>query len=364
MDDNRISTPQSLDNRATSFSPTWHEGRRRAFALRYQAGRIMHGEAVRHCGRKVFGAGATVIVTEGKARFSTVHTCKSVWMCPVCAGFVADGRRREVRDLVDAHCRAHRDGAVFMAAFTMPHHRFQTAKELRWAVSRAWSKIIAGKPWIAAKARARCAGWVRALEVTHGDHGWHPHIHAVFFLEDAAGADEFGIWLFERWARAIERLGYGECSPRAWSWERAAYHDAVVDYVVKGNFDRELTSGHTKLGKRGGRSPFQLLADAAEGDMQAAALFREFAEAFKGARQVTYAKGLRDDAATDDDLADAAAGELIGILPTPVFAVVMFRGLGPSVLEAAERGGWGAVLEYLCGEGIHVGNARRLANAA
>ncbi len=281
-------------------------------------------------------------------------------MCPVCAGYVAEGRRSELRELADAHGRAFRDGAIYMAAFTLSHYRFQSARELRRAVSACWSKVIAGKSWKLAAARATCRGWVRALEVTHGRNGWHPHIHAVFFLEQQANAAEFGIWLFERWARAVARAGFGECSPAAWSFESAAHYDAVTDYVVKGNFDYELTRGHMKDAKRGGRSPFQLLADADACDGKAAQLFREFADAFKGARQVTYSMGLR--AASDEELADAPA-EIIGLMPSAIYRSIMFCGLAADVLEAAERGGWARVLIFLEGEGIRVpdGPAQRAA---
>jgi hypothetical protein len=362
-------TPQSLDKVGHRLSPQWQEGRARAIRHRYQAKRLLPREAVARCGCRVFSGLVSVSVREGKAKFGGVQTCGSVWHCPVCAGYVAEGRRREVRELAERHVRETMDadgvarGAIFMGAFTLRHHPFQTARQLRLAVSKCWTSVIRGAPWKRAAAKARCRGWVRALEVTHGRNGWHPHIHAVFFLEDEAGADAFGLWLFERWARAVERAGFGACSPLAWSWERAAHHDAVTDYVVKGNFDSELTRGHMKLGKRGGRSPFQLLADAADGDDNAGRLFREYALAFKGARQVTYSKGLRDDAPDDEALA-AEPGEVIGVMPSATYRRLVYRGLIAATLDAAERAGWRGVAEFLAGEGLHVPYDRASQRAA
>ena len=192
-------SPQSLDKIGNRFSPAWQTGRARAIRCRYQAARIMPDEAVCKCGRRVLSPVIGITMKEGRAAYRGVQTCGSVWMCPVCAGYVAEGRRREVREIADAHCRrvieptrrdpdfvgplrGERGGVIFMAAFTLAHHRFQTAAELRRAVSSCWSKVIGGKAWMLSAARSRCAGWVRALEVTHGKHGWHPHIHAAFFL--------------------------------------------------------------------------------------------------------------------------------------------------------------------------------------
>jgi hypothetical protein len=190
------------------------------------------------------------------------------------------------------------------------------------------------------------------LEVTHGRNGWHPHLHAVFFLSSDDAAAEFGVFLFERWARIVQRMGFGDCNANIWRFEKAANYDAVTDYVVKGNFDMELTRGHMKLAKGGGRSPWQLLADARLGDNRAVWLFREFATAFKGARQLTWFGDLRE-ARSDLDIASAEeSSPIIGRISRRAFSTIHARGVACDVLEAAERGGWGAVLEFLAGEGI------------
>lgn len=341
-----------LVNIASSFSAPAHtEGRRRIYQLRQTAARLLPSERVSHCGRRARLGHIDVRCGSDRASFGGVETCGSVWMCPYCASKVAEGRRQEIRALAEQHCRA--GGSVYMAAFTIPHHAWHRVGDLKTAISQAWSKVIAGRAWQRATADVLSVGGVRALEVTHGRNGWHPHLHCVFFLRgDAAAADRFGIFLFERWARIVDRLGFGECNPNIWRFEKAAHHDAVTDYVVKGNFDMELTRGHMKLAKGGGRSPWQLLADARLGDQRAAWLFREFAAAFKGARQLTWFGDIRE-ARSDLELAAAdEPGEVIGTISSRIFSTIVYRGLAVGLLEAAEHGGWPAVLEFLAGEGI------------
>ena len=55
-----------------------------------------------------------------------------------------------------------------------------------------------------------------------------------------------------------------------------------------------MTKGHTKKAKAGGNA-FDLLRAAMAGlqDKQAMALFREFAECFKGKRQLSWSNGSR-----------------------------------------------------------------------
>ena len=65
--------------------------------------------------------------------------------------------------------------------------------------------------------------------------------------------------------------------------------------MTKWGLEDEITKGHTKRGKDGGETPFDLLrALLADGkDKQAAALFREYALKFKGKQQLSWSNGLK-----------------------------------------------------------------------
>ena len=83
-----------------------------------------------------------------------------------------------------------------------------------------------------------------------------------------------------------------------------------------------MTKGHIKKGKAGGETPFDLLRAvlADKNDKQAAALFAEFAKAFKGKRQLSWSNGLKakfnlvekDDEELAAELEDSA--ELLGLI--------------------------------------------------
>jgi hypothetical protein len=181
-------------------------------------------------------------------------------------------------------------------------------------------------------------GNVKALEVTYGEHGFHPHIHEVIFaapgMQDAAGDIEE---LRLAWITAVIKVGLSPASKRDAMIEHAFDLKAgafVTDYIAK--FGREpapscrqidalkdrwgvhseVTRFTTKIGTTGkkdyiGLTPFGLLADYAENnDAQSGMLFREYAEAFNGKRQLTWTPGLKK-ALNIADLEDAeiAAGE-------------------------------------------------------
>lgn len=350
---NRVSPPEA--KRST---------RALRFRLRSAAAKALPKERVAKCGTQAISQ--MVDIRNGKhgAHFSGLVTCGSIWTCPVCAAKIAETRRGEVAKTISEHVRL--GGSVHMATFTVPHHRFQTAQELRNLVSGTFSKIFTGSPWKRNKNRVELYGFVRSLEVTHGSNGWHPHIHGLFFI--SAGVPEsaiegFGNFLFDRWSRFIEKDGYGVCNRDVWRFERTAETEKAGDYLVKWGADREITQGHLKLAKGGGRSPWQILDGVLARNKRDIMLFREYAAAFKGARFLTWSRGLReyyglrepltDEDASLEDLEEASPR--IGRLPPHVFKKVIRKRLAAKLLDVVEKEpNWLAVVAFLKREGVDV----------
>ena len=361
----------ALDNTGNNLSPPPRKregcGRKYRVILRSVAANLLPDEAVARCGRHPVGdfakgvpPGYVAIRSNGEvAGFVGVVTCGSVWVCPDCAAKIAAERRREVRRLLLAHRDA--GGAVYMATFTMPHHAHQCPRELRRAVSKAFTALLTGKARAREWGRAGVLGYVRALEVTHGANGWHPHLHVLWVLRDCNpfAAAAFGKWLFRRWSATIERAGFGVCSPGAWRFEEVRTVAEAGEYVVKGAADWELTHAHLKDGRDGNRGPMQILADVERfglcGDVL---LFQRYAAAFKGARQLTWSVGLRERyevcELTDQEAAAREVLEMrtVALLSVRGFEKVVVRGLLVELLEVAAAGSFAAVAAFLAAHGI------------
>lgn len=336
-------------------SPAHGERKRLRHALRRASGKILKSERVCTCGQQAIGGTVSLHVKGRQAHFSGVETCGSVWNCPVCAAKITEGRKEDIEAVLKAHREA--GGQAYMATLTIPHHAFQQPKELRQAVSGAYRKVKSGKRWLTAREGYQWLGDIRALEVTHGENGWHPHLHVLFLFKPGAGSQDFGAfgsWLFDAWARAIERLGFGSCSNSAFSWEHVTEQMGAGDYVGKWGAALELTKGHTKK-SRYGRTPWQILEDyRVKGRKRDKALFKAYAEAFKGANQLTWSRDLRklylktpvetDEAlATEEDTAETQ----VAIMDRKVFDQVVRLGRTADVLAAQEDGGLPAVLALL-----------------
>lgn len=333
------------------------------FELLRIAGRLLPEEGVAYCCRYArWQAGdgegwAQIKLGELGASWAGLIACGSVWMCPICAAKIAAERREEVRTAIE---RAQAEGlAVYMATLTMPHHAFQECADLVSQVALSFRQVLAGAPWERAKARARFIGNVRSLELTHGANGWHPHLHVLLMIEGGADAEfraaDLGRFIFQRWSASIARAGFGECDEQAWQFERCATPDAAGDYVSKWGPDWELTHGHLKEGKRGGRSPWRILKDYADrGEPRDAALFIAYAEALKGRRQLTWTKGLKarfkigelEDAELADR-EDADAKTIVEIHSEAVARLSRVPGAMARTLEALEQHGVDGLLKFL-----------------
>lgn len=345
--------------------------RKERYRLRETAAGLLPGEAVCRCGRFAVNhpnasRGALpgfISVKVGKrgAHFGNVVTCKSVWHCPVCASKIAAGRRDEVAAAIAAHL-VDDDGrpdaarrSVYMATLTIRHHAFQQCRHLRRGVMAAYRKIAQGKHWKPAKIAAGLIGTIRALEVTHGENGWHPHLHVLLFFDhdDAPRAEAFGALLFERWAHAVKRSHFGNCSPEGFSFTRCWTPAEAGDYVTKWGPDWELTHAHLKDAKSGGRTPWRILRDYTErGEARDADLFREYALAFKGARQLEWSRGLKARFGLADkedaELADTEPpAETVALVHEHAIATLSIRRQLTALLDAAENGGGEAVLAFL-----------------
>ena len=138
------------------------------------------------------------------------------------------------------------------------------------------------------------------------------------------------------------------------------------NYVAKWGLEDEMTKGHIKKGKAGGETPFDLLRAvlADKEDKQAAALFAEFAKAFKGKRQLSWSNGLKakfnlvekNDEELAAELEDSA--ELLGLLTPDQWRDVLKVKARATVLELAAAAGWPAVQKFLefidgCRDGVY-----------
>ncbi len=255
---------------------------------------------------------------------------------------------------LDRACRRHWQGGgdILLASLTVPHGRADDLAVLVDAVVKSWSEVGSQRRYVDARKRCGYVGAVRALEVTRGTNGWHPHIHALLLFDrrlDPCEIEEIEAILRELWQRAVVRRGLRRPSDDRGIDLRRGY-GAVADYLGKWGAAAELALAPLKRGKRGSLTPWALLDAASRGDDDAADLWREYAEVFAGRNQLVWSPGLKArlgiDADTDTRIVERderGPAELLAVVrrdgSLSDWMAVCLTGRRAAVLDAAERAG-------------------------
>ena len=288
--------------------------------------------------------------------------CASVWVCPVCAAKITERRREEL--LLGNQNWVNRGGRIYLLTLTAPHKMGDDLGGLLQAVRSARRVMFNRKGWKRAKAAAGIVGTVCSLEVTHGQNGWHVHTHELMYCEpEGDELDEAGLLLL--WQSACEASGLdrpNEHGLKVGDGARAARYVSkfgAEDCDEDGwGVEHELTKAHIKRGKKGGRSPWDLLRSVAyEGDEKAARLFREYAIRFRGRRQLVWSKGLRDllgigPVASDEELVceERQESEVLWSFGNEEWRWIVDRDLEGEVLRVAREGGKAGIYRLLYGD--------------
>lgn len=276
------------------------------------------------------------------ARMQGVTTCKSVWTCPVCSARICAVRQSELSDGVKAW--ANQGGYTWLMTLTFPHefgmalkdlmgYTGEDGKKVEGKFSKARQSFKNSRTYKRILGKEVRKGSVASLEVTVGEHGWHPHTHdLVFATPEAFGeVNEIEDGHGRLTSSAIDELKYawycalvkaGLCEQHQMSdvlkhgldirgGQYAAEYIAKFGKEQKWGLSREVTMHAAKVGSDNkGAHPFQLLAWAADGDDHAADQFREYAEAFEGKRMLSWSPGLKKELTGIEETTDEEAAEV------------------------------------------------------
>lgn len=267
----------------------------------------------------------------------------------MCSAAIVQRRGATLQQVVDGwHGEGYRIG---FGTLTVRHQRGQNLAELWDLVLRSFSRAITTYAWTKTQKAFGVAmesnggvvrpriPVVRTQEVMGGGrNGWHPHLHVLVFFDGGEMPDDrwSAIWavLEAEYSRAMRKLGgdviVGKGTDSELVDPAQSSADRVGQYLAKAVMTGtegqpsaihwEMTNNFGKVSRGSGSStPWQMLADAADGDPRAFRLWREYEAASRGRRQMTISGallsryGLRDE--TDAEAGDAAGSEAESWLP-------------------------------------------------
>lgn len=285
--------------------------------------------------------------------FQGLQTCALPWLCAVCSPKIAERRSAEIESAMTV-CKAQ-GGQVLMPTFTVPHGRKDPLIETLDLIKKALRSMAMSRRYKQLQDRLGVAGRIIATEITHGEvNGWHPHFHELWFFE-CAGIDVAALEqdLFDMWCAACLKFGLGAPSRK---------HGVVVQdgsraaqYVSKmGNKEwtlaDEISKASSKGGRKGSRSAWELLdclidpEATPQHQKRAQGLFREYAEATKGRRQLVWSPGLKKRYAivelNDEELCAQEEEDaiLIAQIPLDAWRAIRVQKMQVHILNAVQFG--------------------------
>lgn len=260
--------------------------------------------------------------------FSGLERCGSVWACPVCSAVIRAERADEIARAWQANVSS--GGSGLFVTLTLRHRDGDDLAAMLDHLLNAWRKVQTWRGWRGGKksegwrARLGVRGIIRATEITHGAHGWHPHSH-LLICTDAPVSDDarqgFAAWLAEAWQKAVGAEGGRLPSQERGVDVRAVEGEGIAGYLAKVQDQkgtpvaREMARGDLKQGRGGSRLPFELLDDQQPGDRER---WIAYVQATQGRRAFSWTRGLRDLLLEDETertdeqiIEETEAGELL-----------------------------------------------------
>ncbi len=286
----------------------------------------------------------------GGTFYRGLQVCSSVWVCPVCAAKISERRRAELLAAIEAHKAA--GGVVVLVTLTNPHYMGQGLEGLLKRQQRAFDFFKSGRPARNLRDSFGLVGYVRSLEVTYGANGWHPHYHELWFLRSQVDLLSLQKAVFSLWESACVKAGLGRPSVKHGVTVQDGSKAAA--YASKWGLESEMTKWHVKKGNQS-LTPFDLLRSYfRDSNENHAALFREYAQAFHGKKQLVWSNGLKalfNLVDLDDGEIAARADQsavVLGQITADQWRLVLAVDGRSTVLDLA-RHGWDVVRAYLLG---------------
>lgn len=270
------------------------------FILQDQSAKLLPKERVRFCLKnridKTKNRNVMFNEERQKMHWGNVQRCGSIWTCPVCAKQITEKRREEL--LIANRKWSNMGNYLYMITLTNSHNTSHDLNFLKLSQRKAMTRFFKGRKAEALMLELGKKYHITNYEVTYGLNGWHPHHHILVFSDRYLGITAFSeleIKLKEHWINCCKLSGLP--LPSMQHGLDLCDGTFASQYISKWGLEYEMTKGHIKKGRKQSFTPFDLLqlsiTDSLVHHRESSKLFQEFAISFKGARQLSWSRGLK-----------------------------------------------------------------------
>ena len=278
------------------------------YALQNEATKLLPDERIRFCLKHRIDASKSVAVRynerTSQAHYSNLQRCGSIWLCPICAAQISEGRRSELSQGIKNFC-TESEGSVYLLTLTNAHNHGDNLSALLGGQVKALKYLWSDRKPKEKFQMLNKIGHIICTEVTNGKNGWHPHFHILLFFAQKIDEKSLQSFIAGHWQHCCKKAGLKIPSlEHGCDLRGGAYAE---QYIAKWGLENEMTKGHLKKGSNGSNTPWDLLRLSENGCAASGRLFQQYAKAFKGKRQLSWSRGLKAlllvEEATDEALA-------------------------------------------------------------
>lgn len=184
--------------------------------------------------------------------WSSVHTCKSIHLCPICGPRLRSAKSDQIQKCIN--CWLKDGGSVSLITLTFSHSRSDCLIDLTDRMKEADNSFSRHRSVKDIKSSLGLFESIKNLEFTWGEaNGWHPHTHQLWFTEKPINPVELKKALFPHWKAACIRRGLK--APNFDNGLDIRSGESAADYLAKSGIKpdkdlaKEITHGHRKIAK-------------------------------------------------------------------------------------------------------------------
>jgi hypothetical protein len=288
-----------------------------------------------------------------KSFYNGLLVCGSVWTCPVCAAKISERRKEEISQAFNMH--KSEGGKIALLTLTFRHKKHYRLIDMLEKFTSALAKFRSGKRYQQVRESMGLIGSIRVFEITYGEkNGFHPHIHLALFYTKPIILQMFKSVMTELWLKALSKFGLDGLEDISLDLQDGSKAEEYIAKHGTWTLEQELSKSHIKKGKQGSFTPFDLLREfIVTGEVLYINLFKEYAEAMKGKRQIQWSPNLKKRFIIEDKTDEVIASEkveqadLLGLIPYDVWKVILKREIRSNFLDWVEKDGFQSALDRL-----------------
>ena len=322
------------------------------YACQSVARKALPNERVSMCLRRTNGSNVEVLKHRktNKAFYNGLLVCGSVWNCPVCAAKISERRKKEIHQAFNLH--KDQGGKIALLTLTFSHKKTDRLKDSIKKFGQATTKFMSGCAFNNIRLAMGLIGRIRVYEVTYGKNGYHPHVHIALFYTNDVDLNAIQESMYELWEKACMKFGLSSSKKHGLDLQDGNEAEKYLSKHGTWSLEQELSKSHIKKAKNDSMTPFDFLREyLTTEDKRYLNLFQEYAECFKGKKQIQWSPGLKKlfvvEEKSDDQLAKEKVEEadILGMLSCDEWKQVLKFDSRAKLLDRIEKYGFDIALK-------------------